>query len=114
MYAEGSKFGLWKSYYSTGTMHTIGHFEKGDFEGIWTVYWPDGKMKQIGEYHQGYATGRWCFFNESGGLKRSGNFENDIEVGVWFIHENVNIQYYDFDNEEFVSKARFNQDKACE
>ena len=86
MTRDGLKEGEWLEYfYPTGEKKAVGNYEKGFNVGIWKYYYTNGTLEQTGKYNaKGLPDGLWKWFYESGNLLREETFKNGVENG-WLI-----------------------------
>ncbi len=66
IYSEGYRNGLWKSYYSDGTLRFEGKYIDDNPNGEHTWYWGNGKIKQQGKFVMGRKNGDWKKFDKDG------------------------------------------------
>jgi len=70
-YKNGTRHGLWKSFYEDGTKYSEDFFEDGKKNGKTATYYKNGKLRYIGYFSWDEPSGSWQFFNEDGTLKKA-------------------------------------------
>ena len=72
---EEREHGVWKSYYSDGTLRTEDKWHQGCHE-LSISYHPNGKLKSKGRMDCVSRDGLWVFYNQNGTLKRKDTYKN--------------------------------------
>ncbi len=68
-YKNGSRNGLWKTYYKSGELWSEIYFKNGQPDSTTTAYYPNGKIRYQGFYTKGQKSGTWKIFKEDGSIK---------------------------------------------
>jgi len=61
-YTHAKTIAIFSEFYETGSLKTVGKFEKGLKEGIWKTYYANGKIKERGKYKNEKKVGVWKTF----------------------------------------------------
>jgi len=72
--ADGTRNGLWISYYDNGTKWSESYYVKGERDGHSLTFFPNGQVRYIGEYQDDEKTGTWKFYDEEGNVQKEENF----------------------------------------
>jgi antitoxin component YwqK of YwqJK toxin-antitoxin module len=84
-YAEGMRYGLWKSYdlpKGMGQQKVLrfeGRFIEDNPHGKHTYYWDNGNKKDEGDYSMGRKEGEWIYYNYDGTPFIIVSYKNGIE-----------------------------------
>lgn len=84
---QGQNDGLWKYYYPTGQIETIGTFQNGDRVGEWISFTTRGDTAQVHNFKSGKLDGPYKIFGKKGMLSEKGNYVNgemDGKVKTYF------------------------------
>jgi len=119
---DGKRQGLWKEYYPTGELKSMGHYINSNQEGNWKFYFENQKIEVEGNYKNGKKEGAWYWYypngmtlqeenwtqgkldgefveyNEEGKIIVKGEFLEGTEEGEWFYIQGHAIEkgvYYD-------------------
>ena len=68
-YKNGTRNGLWKTYYKSGELWSELYFKNGQPDSTTTAYYPNGKVRYQGFYTKGQKSGTWKIFKEDGSIK---------------------------------------------
>lgn len=104
---NGLRQGLWKEYYETGELRSIGKYSNSKMLGEWKFLYPDQKVEIIGSYRNGKKDGEWIWYypdksvlmtenwedgeregpfieyDEKGNIITKGEYKEDAEEGEW-------------------------------
>lgn len=72
---DNQREGVFKGYFPTGELMSIGVFEKGKREGKGKIYYESGAVSTENEYHNGKPCGTWKFYDEEGLLISTRKFD---------------------------------------
>ncbi len=99
---SGKREGLWKEYYETGEVRSIGHYKNGNPINEWKFFFPSQTIEIIGQYNfKGEKDGEWKWFYPNKQILMLENY-NDGELDGLFVE-------YD-DKGEILSKGHFIED----
>ena len=79
---EGRKTGWWSESDPHGGRIT-GEYVEGERHGLWRHYFTNGSLRSEGEYHRGKLHGGWVWYRATGGLLQRGGFLDDEKHGLW-------------------------------
>jgi len=68
-------------YFDNGRIASEGYFSGGKPEGLWKAYYPSGVLKSIGNKKEGFSDSVWTFYDEEGRVTWVYPFENDKKNG---------------------------------
>ena len=71
-----------KFYYENGSLSSEGYIINGFPDGIWKTYFKSSQLKTLGKRKQNKLEGEWFFYRENGNLERSITYINDIKSGL--------------------------------
>lgn len=74
-YRQGVKEGVWKQYFSDGTLKLKATYENDLLQGLMIVYYPNGLPEVSGMYKNGLKNGMWMHFDEQGKVYKKETFE---------------------------------------
>ena len=78
---DGFVHGLWKWYYSSGTILREEEFIRGRENGLINEYSSSGLLTTEGQYLDGYEEGNWKIL--SGDFREEGKFIGGLKQGIW-------------------------------
>lgn len=106
---NGLRQGLWKEYYPTGELRSMGKYKnskpigewnfyfedktveitgeydnKGEKQGEWIWFYPDGDTMTIAHYEDGDADGEYVEYDEDGKTLVKGTYVAGYEEGPWY------------------------------
>lgn len=67
-YYDGHREGVWKMWYSDGTLASEMVYDMDIPSGKFTLYWENGKTRLTGRYDAGEPAGTWYKYDENGNL----------------------------------------------
>lgn len=73
-YKNGTRFGLWKSYYDDGTHCSEDYFEDGKKNGKTATFYKTGRVRYIGYFTWDKPSGVWEFYSEDGKLDKQKDY----------------------------------------
>jgi len=91
-YVDGLLHGTEKSYYKSGRLKSLGHFNQGQLDGIVTVYYEDGSVKARAFYVNDAKQGRATYYHPNGRKQQEQFYDNNVLDGThktWY--ENGNL-----------------------
>ncbi len=92
-YSNNKPDGLWKYYYENGGIKTKGQLREGITTGHWQYYYENGSMRMEGELKANKREGEWIFYYENGTEKSRGTYENNAKNGIWnYFYEDSNLK----------------------
>ena len=65
---DNKREGVFKGYYPSGNLMSVGEFKNGKREGKGTIYYENGVVSIENEYCGGKMCGIWKFYDEEGNL----------------------------------------------
>ena len=68
------------TYYTSGTVESIGNYKNGKADGNWTYFHDNGKKASEGRMVDGKKEGAWRYFNIAGRLEQIIQYKNDEVV----------------------------------
>tara|TARA_Y100000782_G_scaffold115634_1_gene163575 strand:+ start:41859 stop:43448 length:1590 start_codon:yes stop_codon:yes gene_type:complete len=80
-FKNGKPDGLWKNYYKTGELKSIGYRNAFELDSIWKFYREDGILIEEIEYDSNKRNGITKVYNEEGFLITKVNYQNDKKNG---------------------------------
>ncbi|HPS70893.1 MAG TPA: hypothetical protein PLM70_01430 [Bacteroidales bacterium] len=119
---NGNRQGLWKEYYETGELRSIGKYKDSKMIGEWKFLYPNQEIEIIGSYVNGKKDGQWQWiypnrqtlmeenwdegernglfveYDENGNVITKGNYTEGSEEGEWFYENRGAIEkgnYFD-------------------
>jgi antitoxin component YwqK of YwqJK toxin-antitoxin module len=81
-YIIGLKDGLWKSYYSDGTLRFKGNYIQGNPDGQHLYYYESGKIKEDQFYKNGIRQKTWKKYDEEGMPLLTITYRDDVETSI--------------------------------
>jgi antitoxin component YwqK of YwqJK toxin-antitoxin module len=81
---DGKRQGLWKEYYPTGELKSMGHYVNSNQEGDWKFYFENQKVEVEGRYKNGKKDGSWYWFYQNGETLQEENWDNGKLDGDFF------------------------------
>ena len=78
---NGLRQGLWKEYYETGELRSIGKYSNSKMIGEWKFLYPDQNIEIIGSYNNGKKDGEWIWYYPNKSILMSENWENGERDG---------------------------------
>ena len=89
------------SYYESGKIKSLRHFENGMYQGIWSEWYENGNLKFQGDRYKNMGDGLTRWWYENGQLKKQGTYDLDKQQGAvvrWHPNGNLKIiRYYEQD-----------------
>ena len=95
-YKDGLKSGVWRKYYSNGTLKEVRRFVKGSKEGDYLGYYSNGAKNFIFQFNKGEYNGTNKIWTKEGLLIEEGNFKSGYEFGVqktWYLDGKIKSNY---------------------
>jgi uncharacterized protein len=119
---NGLRQGLWKEYYETGELRSIGKYSNSKMIGEWKFYYPNQDLEIVGIYKNGNKDGDWKWYypnrqilmeenwdegsrdglfveyDESENILTRGNYTEGSEEGEWYYNNRGVIEkgtYFD-------------------
>ena len=120
---DGLRQGLWKEYYETGELRSLGYYKnslpvgewkyffpdqqieiigsynnKGKKEGTWQWFYPNGEILILENWSDGLLDGHYCEYGETGVELVKGDYLEGAEEGEWEYNNNGTIEkgsYFD-------------------
>ncbi|MCX6285649.1 MAG: hypothetical protein NTY96_00865 [Bacteroidetes bacterium] len=86
-YNSGVKNGVFRTFYSKGTIAELIHYREGKKEGEWVQYFEDGKLKFKGSYAGDEKDGPFTGYYPNGKINLSGAYKAGHKDGAWIIYE---------------------------
>lgn len=74
-YKEGSKDGLWTSWYVNGQKTLEVNFKEGKEDGLWTLWNEKGQKEVEGNWKDGKRSGTWTWWDWNGNITRNRTYE---------------------------------------
>ncbi len=74
--------GLWKYYYPNLQVESEGKFKNDRPDQKWVWYYPDGEIKEVGFFNSGLKEGKWTLYDEDGNITKEITFVNDQIVNT--------------------------------
>lgn len=96
------KTGLAKTFYNSGTPHSLLNYTQDKLDGEQLYYYPDGTLKSLLNYKQGVLDGEVILYFSNGAIQRHLRFVSGKRQGVEQIWNTKGV---------LVVEAEFNQDK---
>ncbi len=81
-YQSGLKNGIWKQYYSDGTLKFEGGFIQGNPDGKHKYFHENGKIKEEQFYRMGMKDKNWWIFDTEGNVVISYVYNNDLLIRI--------------------------------
>lgn len=96
---NGSRHGMYESFYDSGKLKLRGFYDDGDYSGDWRWYHPDGTLETEGQYDEdGEKTGHWKWYRESGIIDSEGDYKEGARNGTFLFYNTKGnlsfIRYY--------------------
>lgn len=83
-YINGKKIGDWKYYFSNGKTEQAGvYIKNGKPDGEWVWYYSDGDTLMVQNYSEGLLNGRFIEYSDSGTFVAKGQYIDGFEEGYW-------------------------------
>lgn len=113
---DGKKEGLWKNYFESGEVRSVGNFKNnrqtgewhflfgggvpeqignfvnGQFDGEWKWFFKNGKPLRVEEYVKGKREGKYIEVDESGDTTAVGNYVDGEMDGYWVLQVGDNVE----------------------
>ncbi len=86
LYQNGK--GIYKEFYSDGTLKVKGYLRNNHSEGVWEYYYPNGTLQAKGLEIGGIKNGYWEYLYENGNLKSKGDYIDGKQAGEWTYYHN--------------------------
>lgn len=80
---EGTREGVWETYYSNGKVAAKANYVDGILEGIFEVFYPNGNPKEKLAYIHGLREGVSEAYYENGKIKSKGSCKHNKLYGNW-------------------------------
>ena len=81
-FVDGMPDGLWKNYYRTGALKSIGYRDATQLDSLWKFYREDGVLIEEIQYDSNLRNGITKKYNEEGFLVSKTPFKNDKRAGI--------------------------------
>jgi antitoxin component YwqK of YwqJK toxin-antitoxin module len=81
-YVIGLREGIWKYYYSNGTLEYEGSYSQGNPDKKHKYYYPSGVLKEEQYYQMGIREKNWKKYDPEGNLVMTITYRNDIEQRI--------------------------------
>ena len=92
-YKNGNPINEWKFFFPTQTIEIIGNYnQKGEKEGEWKWYYPNREILMIENYSDGELDGPFVAFDEAGNIISKGAYVEGQEDGDWFYQRGTMIE----------------------
>lgn len=95
-YALGLKNGVWKKYYSGGSLKEFRKFHKGKKEGNYLGYYANGAKNFVFQFINGEYNGVNKVWTKKGTLIELGSFKKGYELGAqktWYLNGKIKSNY---------------------
>lgn len=80
---NGNRQGLWKEYYETGELRSIGKYKDSKMVGDWKFFYPNQEIEIYGSYKNGKKDGMWQWFYPNRQLLMEENWDDGIKEGTF-------------------------------
>lgn len=80
---NGLHQGLWKEYYETGELRSIGKYSNSKMVGEWKFLFPNQKVEIIGSYKNGKKDGEWFWYYPDGSILVTENWDEGERDGLF-------------------------------
>ncbi|MBP1673568.1 MAG: hypothetical protein H6Q25_1383 [Bacteroidetes bacterium] len=80
---NGMRQGLWKEYYETGELRSLGKYSNSKMVGEWKFFYPNQDIEIIGNYRNGKKDGLWQWFYPNRQLLMEENWEDGVHEGLF-------------------------------
>ena len=80
---NGLRQGLWKEYYETGELRSIGNYSNSRMIGEWKFLFPNQKLEIIGSYRNGKKEGEWFWYYPDGSILVNENWDDGERDGIF-------------------------------